>query len=55
MLRQVGAHAGQQLGGALDGERRVPGAEQRRREPVAHEGGVVGDDDGLGASRWAAS
>ena len=26
---------------------RVPGAEQRRRETVAHERGVVGDDDGL--------
>ena len=45
--REIGAHAGEQLHGALDGERGVTGAEQRLYETVAHEGGVVGNDDGL--------
>ena len=55
MLREVGAHAGEQLRGALHRERRVPGAEQRRGEPVPHERGVVGDDDGLGGGHeWSA-
>ena len=44
---RVGAHAGEQLCRALDGQRLVPGREERGREPVAHEGGIVGDNDGL--------
>ena len=47
-LVQVGAHARQQLRGALDRDRLVPRALERRREPVAHERGVVGDHDGFG-------
>ena len=46
--REVGAHASQQFDGALDGERRMARAEQRRRETVAHECGVVRDDHRLG-------
>jgi len=44
---QVGADMGQELGGALDGQRLVAGAYQRRGKPVTYERGVVGDDDGL--------
>ena len=47
-LREVGAHAGEQLGGALHREGGMTGAEERRGEAVPHEGGVVCDDDGLG-------
>ena len=45
---QVGAHARQQLRGALDGDRPVARLLERRPEPVADERRVVGDDDGLG-------
>jgi hypothetical protein len=38
---QIGAHAHEQLGGALDGQGRMPGAEQRRRESRPARGGVV--------------
>ena len=48
---EIAAHAGQQLRRALDGDRLVAGALERRLEAVAHERGVVGDDDGLGADR----
>ena len=47
-LRQIRAHAGQQLGRALHRERGVAGAEQSGGESVPHERGVVGDDDGFG-------
>jgi hypothetical protein len=46
---EIRPDARQQLRGALDGQRLVSRAEERRREPVAHERGVVGDDDSLGA------
>ena len=46
--REVGAHAREQLRGALHRERGMTGAEEGRGEAVPHEGGVVGDDDGLG-------
>ena len=61
---EIRAHARQQFGGALDRQRRMAGPEQRRREAIPDERGVVGDDDRLGdvarqrrlsvsAIRWA--
>ena len=50
---EIGADARQQLGRALDRDRFVPGVLERRAEAVAHERGVVGDDDGLGRDRGA--
>ena len=49
------AHPREQLRGALDRQRRVPGAEQGRGEAIAHEGGVVGDDDRLGGGHGGRS
>src|SRR5215207_2445627 len=46
-LGEVLADMRQQFGGALDRDRFVAGAHERRGEPIAHERGVVGDDDGL--------
>jgi hypothetical protein len=46
--REVGAHAREKLRGALDGERGVPGAQQRRGKAVPHERGIIGNDNGLG-------
>ena len=53
-LGQIGAHAPEQLHGALDGHRAVPGGLQRCFETVSDERGVVGDEDGLGARRRSA-
>src|SRR5439155_12734729 len=48
---EIGAHAGQELRRALDGDRLVPGGLERRAKPVADKRRVVGDDDGLGGDR----
>ena len=48
-LREVGAHAGEQLGGAFHGHGAMAGALQRRLEAVADERRIVGDEDGFGA------
>ena len=46
-LREVGAHAREQLGGAFHRHRAMSGALERALEAVADERGVVGDEDGL--------
>jgi hypothetical protein len=43
----IRSHPREQLGGALDGQRGMPGAEERGGEAIAHERRVVRNDDGL--------
>ena len=47
-LREVGPHAREQLGGAFHRHGAMAGALERALEAVAHERGVVGDENGLG-------
>src|SRR6185503_5011295 len=53
-LCKIGADARQQLGRALDHDRLVPGALDRRAKAVAHERRVVGDHNGLRRDRGCA-
>ncbi len=50
-LRQIGVDARQQLGSTLDGDGFVARAFHCRAEAIAHERGVISDDDGLGGDR----
>src|SRR5688572_19100392 len=46
-LREVGAHASEQLGGAFDGDGAMAGAFEGALEALAYERGVVGNKNGL--------
>ena len=50
-LRQIGADSREQFRGALDSDRFVPRIFDGRAKPIAHERGVVGDDDRLRRDR----
>jgi hypothetical protein len=50
-VREIGEHARHQLGRALDDDRLVACVLDRRAESIAHERGIVGDDDGLRRDR----